>query len=910
MTPLPSFDDFYRAVHGWEPFPWQSRLAELVAENGWPSQIGVPTGLGKTSAIDIAVWSLAAQADLAPHERTAPTRVWYVVNRRLLVDAASEHASRLADLVNTETVGPIGAVADRLRTVEGSITNRAMHVSRLRGGSTLESRPAHVAQPAIICATVPMFASRLLFRAYGSSNRVWPIDAALAGVDSLVLLDEAHLSGPLIRLLDDLPKADISHSGILRAPGGFNPGPGPQALTGSGRAYPRLVSLTATGQPATDRFDLDRDDFDHPIVARRLNASKPCTLLSVTDRNLAQTMASQIIATLKSDTSPTSVLAFVNRPVTARNVFKALESDLRQAKLHETTDVVVLTGQLRANDAERVRTRLLDPTIGLPSGGSTLRAKSLVVIATQTLEVGADLDATHIVTESAGVRALTQRFGRLNRLGHQLSPSATIVHPVDRESGLYGDEPDAVFERLQALEQPVDLCPAAIALHLGAPTDSTTDTPMLLPTHVWEWSKTSVPVTDAAPIDLFYDGFGQIDRSVSVLWRRRLGEVGSPLYPAAHQAEWVEAPVYEVREFLGSLDPDLFRRLSIDGGSLTSCNPDTLRIGDRIVVHVSAGGYSDAGWDPSSIAPVDDLSPWLSGSVHVTRGDLALLLGRELDDDETSWVNDLDVASELSSDEEQTICEQLFERLEGALFDRYGAAATLASLDRVGADAVPYLRWSAPVVIRSCASDALDELSIAPRAELDDHLRHVGQLAGRIANAAGIPEHIARTVELAGGLHDIGKADPRFQRWLGVQQPGPLMAKSNTSPGKWQQTRIAAGWPTGARHELLSVQLINSHEAAGHVYNDSGLLKHLVISHHGHGRPSVDTTPNGPVGANTIVHVDGHMMSAATDPSKTDWEQPERYRALTEEYGAWGLAYLETIVRQADHIVSKITEVQ
>ncbi|HVF13847.1 MAG TPA: hypothetical protein VM942_04560, partial [Acidimicrobiales bacterium] len=69
---VPDFVTFYRAVHGREPFPWQRRLAAVVERDGWPAEIGVPTGLGKTSCIDIGVWSLARQAHRHPSERTAP----------------------------------------------------------------------------------------------------------------------------------------------------------------------------------------------------------------------------------------------------------------------------------------------------------------------------------------------------------------------------------------------------------------------------------------------------------------------------------------------------------------------------------------------------------------------------------------------------------------------------------------------------------------------------------------------------------------------------------------------------------------------------------------------------------------------------------------------------------------------
>ena len=97
-APMPTFAEFYRALNGRDPFPWQSRLAEQVATTGqWPSEVGVPTGLGKTACLDIAVWWLASQADRAPAQRTAPTRIWWVVNRRLLVDSTAEHAERIAN---------------------------------------------------------------------------------------------------------------------------------------------------------------------------------------------------------------------------------------------------------------------------------------------------------------------------------------------------------------------------------------------------------------------------------------------------------------------------------------------------------------------------------------------------------------------------------------------------------------------------------------------------------------------------------------------------------------------------------------------------------------------------------------------------------------------------------------------
>ena len=68
------------------------------------------------------------------------------------------------------------------------------------------------------------------------------------------------------------------------------------------------------------------------------------------------------------------------------------------------------------------------------------------------------------------------------------------------------------------------------------------------------------------------------------------------------------------------------------------------------------------------------------------------------------------------------------------------------------------------------ASDELDEGSLAPDAvDLDLHGQAVARRARAIAERMGLDNLLTKIMERAGRLHDLGKADRRFQHWLDPQ---------------------------------------------------------------------------------------------------------------------------------------------
>jgi CRISPR-associated endonuclease/helicase Cas3 len=177
--------EHYEALTGYPPFRWQRRLwSELVAGN-LPDGIDIPTGLGKTAIIPIWLLAIAAQSP----QLMLPRRLIYVVNRRTVVDQATDVAQRIR-----ERLPAIPQINQKLGELSVDPVN-PLAISTLRGeyqdNKEWQTDPA---RPAIIIGTVDMIGSKLMFAGYQSSQRMRPFLAGLIGQDVLLIHDEAHLT--------------------------------------------------------------------------------------------------------------------------------------------------------------------------------------------------------------------------------------------------------------------------------------------------------------------------------------------------------------------------------------------------------------------------------------------------------------------------------------------------------------------------------------------------------------------------------------------------------------------------------------------------------------------------------------------------------------------------------------------
>lgn len=442
------FATWFTGIHGYAPFPWQCSVAEK-----WPDAIAIPTGAGKTAVIDAWLYRRITGRD-------APIRLWYVVDRRVLVDEAFERAKRMV-----------------------CETGAKVKVIRLRGGVFDRQDMPRPDEAAIFCSTVDQFGSRLFFRGYGVGRSSLPLHAALAGVDVALVVDEAHISEPLL--------ATVA---------------GAVARGAQVRLTPMSATLSEHGGAA---LRLDESDFENPLLAKRLSA-----------RKLARLSAGKL------DTEAKALRKAGARSVAVWcNTVGMAEATADRLSLFGET--ILITGRDRLLDRDKLMAtwhpRLKAGTIEIPT---------VYVVATQCLEVGVDWDFEAMVTECADMAALRQRFGRLDRLGTRGMTQAAIIKPPAKPQ-VYGEAALTTWEWLQSIAADSIVDFGILALP-AAPQDCTMyppQAPRLLDAHLDAWSMTSVRSDSIPDVGPWLHGLGQEVSHVSVVWR--------DLPP--DQSDWVDA---------------------------------------------------------------------------------------------------------------------------------------------------------------------------------------------------------------------------------------------------------------------------------------------------------------------------------------------------------------------------------
>jgi len=625
------FDDFFNAVHSFAPYPWQSRLARQVLEADWPDVIDLPTGVGKTAVLDIAVFALAARPAVSPR------RIVFVIDRRIVVDQVYKHAEGISKALSEASGGVLAAVQAKLRELSDDPSDgEPIGISALRGGIPLDGAWAQRPdQPWVMVSTVDQFGSRLLFRGYGLSDRSRPIHAGLAGNDCLVILDEVHLSRAFASTLADAT-SDVDIPMMRSLDGGL-----PRRF--------KIVEMSATPQSRDSRFGLQPEDSQRSEPLRKIvEAKKHAELVEVKGKP-HEKVPKKVVEIIKNSLhdDERSVGVIVNRVRTAHETCQALQDS------NLDVDVHLVTGRMRPIDRQAVMReieRCVDP------GRTQPLEKRTVVVATQAIEVGADFSFDALITECSPSDSLAQRLGRLDRRGTLsaarhgparcwvlgLTESLTPKNPDDPRDPKNPDPvyAGAVFHTWMHLQDRVgesgeiDVSPVSgVLASMPAETRApATEAPLLLPTHVNAWTQTNPqPVADP-PIGEFLHGKEREQQpDVTLVWRWDRSEEALSLVPP-RQAEFLSVPIAGVKRWLAGeeeiavSDLDLAavedrpsgrqaRRSTVRRPRLTGVvrwsrslsdpveplrRVDEIKPGDVLVVDPRIGGLRNGTWDPSA----------------------------------------------------------------------------------------------------------------------------------------------------------------------------------------------------------------------------------------------------------------------------------------------------------------------
>lgn len=859
------FTYFFQEATGHDPFAWQTRLLDHVLETGtWPTTISAPTGAGKTSAIHVHVFVNALAAN-----GSAPRvcrRLVMTVNRRALVDSHQQVADSLLQRLEDASSGILKAVADSLRSLatSESAAQEPFRVTALRGGVVPDPQwleDASLCQ--IICATPDMVGSRLLFRGYGASRGARPREAGLLGMDTVIVLDEAHLNRQLLRTARRVSAMSADSAALLAIP----------AL--------QVAETTATPADGPGGLGVTDDDLSEELLATRLTSPKPVRVRTTTSfPTKGKPTAAYVdivadeVGILVAEAGQRTVGCFVNRVATATAVAQAL-------RMRGLT-IALWTGPMRPMDLEELKGKHAglftvdgDPTID-------------VLIATQTVEVGVDIDLYGLVTEVAAGAALAQRSGRVNRVGARPSGPITVLAPVTPEASppyTHGEIAETMGWLQRRLTDPNGLSPWAMRSDPPPPAQ-------LGRVALHRLERAEVRLFESSGERLFAEPDLEIwlrdnleeEPYLGVVLRNDLERDDAEAVAMLRAMPPHERETFPVRipmgrqvlaKVLAAAESRWARAFLLREGEWSVLRDETpLNPGDVLILDNQHAVTMQGVIDPAATArePID-VAYGAPGTRLVTSATEGLPgpwpTGDEL----------LEAAAELEA-------EELVAELQSSLGPDHQLFIPPATEDERGRPVITWLVWS-----ELQPDDEARQIWTPSRGAvpLGSHEEAVALRAATVCERLGLKAELGQAVVLAARHHDAGKADPRFQVSLGASS-GELLAKSRfRSRQTALRARTASGLPLGWRHEQASVLYADSVLPDSTRHRD--LILRLVGTSHGHGRSTFAFS--GRLG---IPRADTWFGAGLWETLMED---------TSKEWGPWGCAYLEAVLRSADTQISR-----
>lgn len=854
------FERRFEALTGNPPFPWQISLYKRFISDRpdpIPASCNLPTGLGKTSVI--AIWLLA----LATHPARMPRRLVYVVNRRTVVD---------------QTTTEVENYREKLKQAEIPID---LAISTLRG-QYADNRDwsADPSRPAVICGTVDMIGSRLLFSGYGIGFKGRPLHAGFLGQDVLLVHDEAHLEPAFQKLIESIKEEQGCKD--------FRPFE-VMALTATPRGTDEVFELTPREKEPDEPIPNEATEPIHHVWKRL--ASKKALKFEPTKRDsVAATIGA--IARTKWQGSGKRVLIFVR---TIDDVKRVREELMKKGKggLEELRagipekQIQILTGTLRGLERDRMANPRRDDGCPIfarflprpaPDASEaeqwkvTPREGTVYLICTSAGEVGVDISADHMVCDLSTLDSMAQRFGRVNRRGDG-DAEVDVVYEIDPDPKKKDNDFEkarwftkSVLERLPEVKGRRSVSPRSLmSLDLDEHDRAAAfaPTPTILPAtdilfDAWALTTITGKLPGRPPVEPYLHGLPTDwqPEETQVAWREEVAEIIGDLteryeprklldeYPLRPQ-ELLREPSYRAFECFTAMAKRLADRtvpvwLVDEDGAVAvltlaelADKQEKKRINWKTVLLPPSAGGLNGGMLDGTAATANDVSE---------TADRRRVWNDEADPNDMRKVVTIDWPGD-PADEDST-------GKQWRWFERSNEGGKSAKFP---------IEWNV-------------------------HVADVERHAAAIVDRLPLSQSIRDAIKIAAKFHDHGKKRKLFQRILGNSNPTLLLAKSGKKGGRVDERY---------RHEFGSlIDIKNEEEFAALTDELKDLVLHLIASHHGRARPHFP--------ADEAFDPNAH----ATECEKIAREVPRRFARLQRQYGRWGLAYLESLLRAADWAAS------
>ncbi len=925
-TTLPSitrdeFGEFFAALNGGHrPFSWQEEVLDHICEHGvWPERINAPTGSGKSSVVDIHLFANAlAAVGAAPR---VPRRLCVTVGRRALVDSQATRADKifgdLKDALDDESGEPgiLRRVAEALQSFQtrnNEKGSKPFETGHIRGELSNRNLPVtDISACAIIAATPDMYGSRALFRGYGSTKAARPRETALLTMDTVMVLDEAHMNRQLLHTtqrIAELQKREVN----LGVPTLQVVETTATPSTEDSESTTLGVDIEALDKPndeeLRDRVYSHKELVLHPIDKWDGKPGNPATVNAAVDaimERLAHREAGE------SSKKAYTVGCIVNHVRTAIAIKEAL---VKNKVLEKAEEVQLLVGRMRPSDLEKLQNK--HSKLFTTEGDKSVK----VVVATQTLEVGIDVDFADLVTELAPASSLAQRFGRVNRLGHRTDSKVVVIEPASGDSVKKDAPPykavdlSNAYAWLEVLNGAESSSVNPAAMVKNPPVQSSPER-LLYQRPEWpdllEFSRTDENPYDEPDLDLWlHDSLDAETAMGGVIVRDNLPsntsaamEILKTSYFGPSDRETFPANLKILQEILDYQDEHgvkprkfLYRQGEIslwqdaDHGDE---NKQTLAPGDVLLLDTGSVPFTN-----QRIAVTQRELPSTKDKLEAVPfpKDTKLYVYEKCANREEHFRKYLGLSP-----------EEVAELIDSQSSDGQTVIASELSTEAEGGQEV--IAWYAVVTDEESVedSDIAQELVLAPTGPvlLDDHQNDVAERTRQLAENLGLAPEFSEALELAAKYHDEGKRDLRFQQMLGADLQADALAKSgHRSVAEAYRARSRSALPRGWRHEQLSALMVAASPEKVGEHRD--LVLRIIGCSHGHGRFS-------------FAHDAGFLLKEGYLPEGTDYEALKEQATrlfnvgywdnLMEQtsrtYGPYATAYLEAVERAADAQISR-----